>query len=162
VESAEIIKLIRATAREDFVAAHTWLFLILTAGEISSHDLGFNTVVSDRFEGKRRSSISRKLEVVEVKKRPGNPYPDRISVGRTRNCDIVLRDPSVSKLHAHFRLREGGAWELVDLESQNGTCKNGTPLAAHTPEPIVIGDLLLFGAVQAKLVDAGLLHDFLK
>jgi hypothetical protein len=161
VESADIIKLIRATSREDFVAAHSWLFLILTAGT-TADDLGFNTLVSDRFDGKRRSSISKKLEVVEVKKREGNPYPDRISLGRTRNCDIVLRDPSVSKLHAHFRLREGNTWELVDLESQNGTCKNGTPLAAHTPEPIVIGDLLLFGGVQAKLVDAGLLHDFLK
>jgi pSer/pThr/pTyr-binding forkhead associated (FHA) protein len=99
--------------------------------------------------------------VVEVKKRPGNPYSDRISLGRARNCDVVLRDPSISKLHAHFRSRDG-QWELVDLESQNGTCKNGTPLASHTPELVVVGDLLLFGQVQAKLVDAGLLHDFLK
>ena len=80
---------------------------------------------------------------------------------KDENWQQVLRDPSVSKLHAHFRAT-GSLWELVDLESQNGTCRNDVPLKPHRPEPLALGDLLLFGNVAAKLVDAGLLHDLLK
>jgi hypothetical protein len=54
--------------------------------------------------------------------------PDRISLGRARNCDIVLRDPSVSKLHAHFRVKDDGKFDLVDRLSENGTEINGARL----------------------------------
>jgi len=162
--SQEIIELIRATPRAEFAAQMPHPFLVITqraADSDGGDEVGFDTLVSEHFSGRRRSSLSRKIEVFPVKKAAGNPYRDRISIGRARNCDVVLRDPSVSKLHGHFRFIDGNRWELVDLGSQNGTCKNGTPLAPHRPEPVEWGDLLLFGVVEAKLVDAGLLHDFL-
>jgi hypothetical protein len=161
--SDEIIEQIRTTERADFVAKSAHPFLVITQRNQDSDDgSGFQTLVSDPVSARRRSSMSRRIEVYEVKKAPSNPYRDRISVGRARNCDVVLRDGSVSKLHAHFRPGDGGAWEVVDLGSQNGTCKNGTPLAAHRSEKVEIGDLILFGSVEAKLVDAALLYDFLK
>ena len=60
-------------------------------------------------------------------------------------CDIVLRHPSVSKLHAHFHIG-GGRLELVDLDSQNGTRVNGRTLAPNQAMQVSKGDILLFGS----------------
>jgi len=46
--------------------------------------------------------------IVAVKKREGNPYPDRFSIGRAPNCDVVVRLPSVSKVHAHVLIVVAG------------------------------------------------------
>ena len=44
---------------------------------------------------------------------------DRISVGRTRNNDIVFPDASVSKLHAYFT-REARGIAVKDMKTENG------------------------------------------
>ena len=54
-----------------------------------------------------------------------------------------MRYPSVSKLHAHFRVGEGGKLDLIDLESANGTRVNGRALAANNPEWVGPGDTIL-------------------
>jgi hypothetical protein len=164
VESDAIVQLIRSSSSKDeFLARFPNLFLMLTTRLEDDDEAGFNTMVEEvPATGRRKSSLSRKLDLVEVTKAKGNPYPDRISVGRARNCDVVLRDPSVSKLHSHFRLKEDGKLELVDLKSQNGTCVNGRALAADRPEPVASGDVLLFGSVSARLCNAALLWDLLK
>ena len=99
--------------------------------------------------------------MLEIIKAPGNPYPDRISVGRARNCDVVMRDPSVSKLHAHFRVGPMKL-ELVDIDSQNGTRVNGRALAPHQPQVVEAGDTILFGNVTTRMVDAHMLYDLLR
>ena len=53
-------------------------------------------------------------------------------------------------------------YDLVDLSSQNGTCINGKPLAADRAEPVSSGDVLLFGGVTCKLLNAALLYDLFK
>jgi hypothetical protein len=45
-------------------------------------------------------------------------------LGRSRQCDVVINDPNVSRRHAEVR-REGDGWVLVDLESTNGVLVNG-------------------------------------
>src|SRR5690606_8903978 len=42
------------------------------------------------------------------------------TIGRSKECDCVIRDPNVSRRHAELRRREGGAWEIEDLGSTNG------------------------------------------
>ena len=49
---------------------------------------------------------------------------DGVVVGRSRECDITLEDPNVSRRHAEVRL-ENGAWWIVDLGSTNGVEVNG-------------------------------------
>jgi hypothetical protein len=44
---------------------------------------------------------------------------DRTVIGRSRDCDIQVGDPNVSRRHAEVR-REGGAYVLLDLDSTNG------------------------------------------
>jgi hypothetical protein len=45
-------------------------------------------------------------------------------LGRSRQCDVVINDPNVSRRHAEVR-REGDGWTLVDLGSTNGVLVNG-------------------------------------
>jgi pSer/pThr/pTyr-binding forkhead associated (FHA) protein len=48
----------------------------------------------------------------------------RIVLGRSRDCDIQLADPNVSRRHAELR-QEGATFWIVDLESTNGVEVNG-------------------------------------
>jgi len=48
----------------------------------------------------------------------------RVVIGRSRECDIQITDPNVSRRHAELR-REGSAFWLVDLGSTNGIDVNG-------------------------------------
>ena len=45
-------------------------------------------------------------------------------VGRSRICNLVIRDPSASRRHARFKVREGRCF-VEDLSSSAGTYKNG-------------------------------------
>ena len=53
---------------------------------------------------------------------PGDAGP--VLIGRSRRCDYIVADPSVSRRHALLLRREGG-WQLYDLGSTNGTRVNG-------------------------------------
>jgi len=48
----------------------------------------------------------------------------RVVIGRSKDCDIQVRDANVSRQHAEVR-QEGTAYWLVDLDSTNGTEVNG-------------------------------------
>jgi hypothetical protein len=45
-------------------------------------------------------------------------------IGRSRECDITLDDPNVSRRHAELRPEDGTYW-IVDLDSTNGIEVNG-------------------------------------
>jgi len=45
-------------------------------------------------------------------------------IGRSRQCDVVLTDPNVSRRHAEVR-RDGDDYVVVDLDSTNGLTVNG-------------------------------------
>jgi FHA domain len=152
--------LARRLNRDAFVARLPGVFLALREEAPDVSKIGFQTAVVD-FRSDKLKEEEDPWEILAIAKASGNPYPERISVGRARNCDVVMRDPSISKLHAHFRVRPGG-YDLVDLESHNGTRVNGAPLAPHSPHPVQIGDELQFGVIRAELVDAGRLYDLLQ
>jgi hypothetical protein len=48
----------------------------------------------------------------------------RVVLGRSRECDIQIEDPNVSRRHAELR-QEGSAYWIIDLESTNGLEVNG-------------------------------------
>jgi pSer/pThr/pTyr-binding forkhead associated (FHA) protein len=47
-----------------------------------------------------------------------------MTIGRSKDCDIQLADPNVSRKHAEVR-QEGAAYWAVDLDSTNGMEVNG-------------------------------------
>jgi hypothetical protein len=153
-------------SREQFLARVSGIFLAVatTPGPLT---LGFRTEYARPAVQPQRGALSAVYPVVKAK---GNPYPERISLGRAPNCDIVLRVASVSKLHAHFLVKAGlakGGWrgsahDLVDLGSHNGTRVNGAAVTPQQAVPVGVGDLLQFGEVTAELIDAETLHAVLK
>lgn len=50
--------------------------------------------------------------------------PEGGTIGRSRNCDIVLDDVAVSRRHAEIRPSADG-WTVADLDSTNGLLVNG-------------------------------------
>ncbi len=89
----------------------------------------------------------------------GSLFSDRVSVGRARNNDIVLRASSVSKSHAWFQCAEDGSFFLVDARSKNTTNLNGVVVDPSTCVRVHPGDEIRFGMVEALLVSAEVLWD---
>lgn len=86
------------------------------------------------------------------------PYPDRISIGRAPNVDVVIHSRFVSKLHAHVTLPEGENPTLTDLDSQNGTFLNGERLIPRARTTIANGDILSLGEVHCELATSDVLY----
>jgi hypothetical protein len=70
-----------------------------------------------------------------------------LTVGRSRECDVVVGESTVSLVHAELR-HWGGAWTVRDLESTNGTWLNG---ARVREAPVSGGDVLRLGGLRLDL-----------
>jgi hypothetical protein len=73
--------------------------------------------------------------------------PGGVTLGRSRQCDIVLNDPNVSRQHAEIRPR-GGSWVLIDLGSTNGSRINGRNVEG--PEVVRSGDDVELGSTTLR------------
>lgn len=73
----------------------------------------------------------------------------RVTIGRRRNCDIVLDSPVVSGDHALIE-RIGTDVYLEDRESTNGTRLNGKPARRHK---LRIGDEIAIGRYRLRYCD---------
>jgi hypothetical protein len=113
-------------------------------------------------EGERRGSLLARmtteglLYVVILHKRPGSRTlsEHRICVGRSYGNDIVLRAPSVSKLHAWFARDEEQQYFVVDAGSHNGTRVRDMVSEPKRPMQVDSGDVVLFGSVEATFCTA--------
>ena len=68
----------------------------------------------------------------------------RVVIGRSKDCDIQVADPNVSRRHAEVR-QEGAAHWVVDLDSTNGTEVNGRRLKRAKLRP---GDTITIGSTE--------------
>ncbi len=66
-------------------------------------------------------------------------------VGRSRDCDIVLDDSSISRRHAEVR-PAGSGWTIEDLDSTNGVRVNG--MAVHGLQRLRTGDRIEMGSTE--------------
>jgi FHA domain len=100
---------------------------------------------------------------VPLHKRKGaaNIFADRISVGRARTNDVVLRHFSVSKFQAWFECDEDDRFYVADAKSTNPTFLNGTQVPRAAPVAVTPGDALRFGDVAAVFCTPELLWDAL-
>ena len=69
-----------------------------------------------------------------------------ITVGRAPDNDFVVDDPGVSWHHAEIRPTAGGAFEVVDLKSHNGTYLNGTAVDPATEVTVWARMLLAYAS----------------
>ncbi|MDX6555223.1 MAG: hypothetical protein QOD86_1418 [Miltoncostaeaceae bacterium] len=63
------------------------------------------------------------------------------TIGRSRECDLVIADPNVSRTHAEIR-HIGTDWFLVDLGSTNGSEVNGREVKRQA---LTSGDVIGIG-----------------
>ncbi|MEM9115398.1 MAG: sigma 54-interacting transcriptional regulator [Myxococcota bacterium] len=50
---------------------------------------------------------------------------DVVTVGKMEDCDLVLRDATVSRRHLRIARQPDGSWRITDLDSTNGTKVRG-------------------------------------
>lgn len=80
--------------------------------------------------------------------------PEGGTIGRSRDCDIVVASAEVSREHAEIRPRDGG-WIVFDLGSTNGVRVNGEPVGGiGSGHPLRPGDQLNLGTVIVAVESA--------
>jgi hypothetical protein len=100
--------------------------------------VGAVSVVSARME---RGWADARAPLLALPERP-------VTVGRSRDCDCVLSDMTVSRRHARIDVRDGD-WFVRDLRSANGTLVNGWRVLEEVS--VRPGDRLTFGAITYRL-----------
>jgi Protein of unknown function (DUF3662)/FHA domain len=68
-----------------------------------------------------------------------------VTMGRSRQCEVMVDDPNVSRQHAEIRPR-GGSWVVTDLGSTNGSRLNGRRL--EQPTVLKPGDEIELGTTM--------------
>jgi hypothetical protein len=71
--------------------------------------------------------------------------PHGAVVGRSRDCDIMVANPEVSRRHAEISPTESG-WIITDLGSTNGVRVNGRTITA--PYTLAAGDVIELGNAE--------------
>ena len=69
------------------------------------------------------------------------------TMGRSRDCDVVVPDPNASRVHAEVR-HIGLDYFLVDMGSTNGTEVNGQLVKRHA---LADGDTIVIGTTQIRV-----------
>ena len=91
----------------------------------SAGDFGHTMVYSPDREARRlEPELDRRQALLVGDGRRSRLSGSRVVIGRSRDCDVVISDPNVSRRHAEVRRDENG-WHLVDLGSTNGVKVNG-------------------------------------
>ena len=159
LDTNELMELASKVGPDEFSVRFPHLFLVFyeTVDTVGVSSFATQVISKDMARGRPTSQI----RAVPLVKAPNNPYSDRISLGRARNCDVVLRNPSVSKLHAHIRKEPNGTWVVIDANSHNGTTIDGNRVTAGQSIPIKIGEPITFGGMIVRIATASMVHQAL-
>ena len=100
--------------------------------------------------GVRRTSQATALQLVQLDKNGAvlatHPLGNEVTVGKSEDCDIVLKDDEfASRRHARIH-RDNGQTVVEDANSLNGTL-----LRVSRPFTLTPGDVLVIGATQLRL-----------
>jgi pSer/pThr/pTyr-binding forkhead associated (FHA) protein len=74
-----------------------------------------------------------------------------MSIGRAKSSDVMLDDPSVSRMHAVIRATMDGRWQILDRGSANGVTVNGTVTKEALLRP---NDEILIGIYRLRFEDS--------
>jgi hypothetical protein len=122
------------------------------------------TFITPRSDESPQASLapqSNDFLILPVLKAVGNAFQERISVGRAPNCDIIIRDASVSKLHGYFSAVTRDSVIYTDARSSNSTYIDGVTVQPGAPVEIRALGLIALGRVRLQLVSAAELYEWL-
>ena len=144
----------------EFESRHGSGFFLLAATRLSSPRDSYSTDVQLLIDEDDGSEHTGSLSTLV--------YPLRsavhiVTVGRTSKNDVVVTDPSVSRVHALLKRDENGVFLMLDAGSSNGTTVNGTSVLTRgngPPSQLKPGDNVRLGRVEFTFTDAAALRDF--
>lgn len=102
-------------------------------------------------DGETASTQNATKLVITNGQKAGNEFPlgrDEITIGRSADSAIIIRDDYTSTHHARLMLWNG-RWMIQDLDSTNGTFLNGSRVTVPTPIPL--GATVKVGATTFEL-----------
>ncbi|THG32666.1 FHA domain-containing protein [Glaciibacter flavus] len=102
-------------------------------------------------KGELATSENARAIVVTSGAKAGAEFPlgrDEITIGRSSDSAIVIRDDYTSTHHARLMLWNNG-WMLQDLDSTNGTFLDGHRVTV--PTPVALGSSVKVGATTFEL-----------
>lgn len=155
-------KAVRSLPRSDFARSHPGFYLVKRPRNTKSEQPQKATFSYATVAGKTDiDPFAAEWQIFAVAKRPGNPFPERVTIGRAPNCDISLRVPFISKAHAHIVLAADGSFSLRDNQGANGTFHNNRRLEAGEQPVIKVGDTVQFNSITFEFADGLRLYDIL-
>jgi hypothetical protein len=111
----------------------------------SAGDFGHTMVYSPDREARRlEPELDRRQALLVTEGRRNVLSGESILVGRSRECDVVVSDPNVSRRHIELRRGQRG-WTAVDLGSTNGMKVNGRRIGHAELDP---GDRITIGVTD--------------
>jgi hypothetical protein len=104
------------------------------------------------------------VAVVPLDKTGRNEFEEAVTLGRATNNDVVVLYPSVSKLHAVFRIdAEKEAFTVTDADSSFGTVIGTRQIEPGQPATLYSGVAVVFGkAVRSNFFTPGDLYEYIK
>ncbi len=138
-------------SKSAFIKAHPYPFLVDSGqAELGRPITDFATLASSGEADKKMFSqmirVNMDSRIFKVLKKGDSSFPNKITVGRSANNDIVIEHQSISKFHAFFSINElNYNHELTDVNSMNGTKLNGKALEAMKKSEVNNGDVITFG-----------------
>lgn len=120
-------------------------------------DQDLRETVDARVQHGKFSADATEMEVYPLAKKPGASFPDRITIGRTSNNDVVIADHSVSRLHAYVRQADG--WVVADAGSKNGSWLGDEQLEPRRESALSPGAVLRLGDVDLTFYRSSDLFD---
>jgi Protein of unknown function (DUF3662)/Inner membrane component of T3SS, cytoplasmic domain len=111
----------------------------------SAGDFGHTMVYSPDREARRlEPELDRRQALLVSEGRRNVLSGDRVLIGRSRESDVVVSDPNVSRRHIELRRGQHG-WAAVDLGSTNGMKVNGRRVGHAELNP---GDRITIGVTD--------------
>jgi hypothetical protein len=145
---------LKEQGEQAFGSSHPWPYLVLT--NLPPADLEWidpRTMESSLRDLGGDARGDRLVFAVPLAKSNRNAYGSKITLGRAKNNDIIIRASKISKLHAAFALEGAGAPSVMDMGSVNGTMVNGVRLAPRQPQALAQGDLIDFWRYTFRYYD---------
>ncbi len=151
VDAAEHYRHLATLGREAFLAAAAPAVFVRLHATTSSLIPGVavedETVDEIRPVTRVGAEDSAALAVFPIVKKPGASFPDRVTIGRTANNDIVLGEHSISRFHAYVR-QDGQSWLFADAGSKNGCDIQGERLAPRKEKPLLSRAMVRVGDIE--------------
>jgi RsiW-degrading membrane proteinase PrsW (M82 family) len=74
-----------------------------------------------------------------------------VTVGRALSNDVVLMDPTVSRIHARISFDSSG-WQITNLTAQNVVRVNGRPVTSGNSVSLHPQDIIILGSTMLQLI----------